>query len=91
VTALLLTALAVAPGLIILLMFCMANREPAKQATCGDPSCEACALLLGKWPKYNPGPREREAMGARRATREEILAAKDKTRAMALIRDAGGC
>lgn len=33
----------------------------------------------------------RAAYVARRATREEILAAEDKNRAMALIRDAGGC
>ena len=33
----------------------------------------------------------RNAWVARRATREEILAAADHKRAMALIRDAGGC
>jgi hypothetical protein len=33
----------------------------------------------------------REAYVVRRATREEIIAAQDHKRAMALIRDAGGC
>lgn len=33
----------------------------------------------------------RVAYVARRATREDILAAEDHKRAMALIRDAGGC
>ena len=55
--ALLWTLLAAAPGVAILLALCLVNRKPAKVYTCGDASCEACALRSGKWPKYNPGLR----------------------------------
>jgi hypothetical protein len=76
-TALLLTLLAAVPGVAILLAWCWVNRKPTPVETCGDPSCEACALLSGKWPKYNPGPRERVAMGFRRQMKQQSAHARE--------------
>jgi hypothetical protein len=70
-SAALLTFLAAVPGVALLAAWCWLNRKQAQILTCGDPSCEACMLLSGKWPKYNPGPRERVAKGFRREMKQQ--------------------
>lgn len=76
-TALFWTFLALIPGVAILSVWYLVKRKPAKVETCGDPACEPCALLSGKWPKYNPGPRERDAMGFRRQMKQMAVHARE--------------
>ena len=62
---------AVAFGVFVLFLFCLANRTPAApQRDCGDPACAACALLRGKWPKFQRPYSEREAMRVRKAVQD---------------------
>jgi len=63
------------PALILALSLCRTARRRVTRKlpwvnTCGDATCEACVLLSGGWPKYNPGPRQREGMGLRRAQKQ---------------------